>query len=456
MTTVQLHKPRHGHATSADVGLTREALTHAVDHAAHYLPVQGPIGVFIHHNTLHAFQHLPFEEAVAKASEVFGTEPYMTIDAYERDFRRGRILEEDITAMLATEENALVITGGADRRTLRKAMLVPGLRKVKGQRAEWALKEGGWLKSFRTDLPPEARTALAQDTPQALWEACISRTPKVSHTVHGTSAFTPKKYLRPHAALFAIKHVDLDAIVHPPLINLVSNFVDQGVAHWQLPLRSEGLLRAFRALHGSSLVDPAGLGGLKKRLKGQVALDAEAIVLEALRELGVEADAAEHFIAAELLALPGWAGMVRKLENEPVLAEHQRVPCTLMDYLAVRLTLLVIALRNAEGDTTGWRTMASAVAHAPLRNELLLFDAAQLIGLSSKALNALDPDTFERLVTEITAFNELERRRIWHLAYERRHERLNLLPLAKHHTLPPVAPVRDRYRADVFFCIDER
>ena len=94
--------------------------------------MQGPIGVFIHHNTLHAFQHLPFEEAVAKASEVFGTEPYMPIHAYERDFRRGRILEEDVSAVLATEENTEVLAGQLDRRTLRKAMLIPGLRDARG------------------------------------------------------------------------------------------------------------------------------------------------------------------------------------------------------------------------------------------------------------------------------------------------------------------------------------
>ncbi len=44
---------------------------------AHLLPAQGPIGVFIHHNTLHAFQHLPFETAVCEAAKTFGTEPYM-------------------------------------------------------------------------------------------------------------------------------------------------------------------------------------------------------------------------------------------------------------------------------------------------------------------------------------------------------------------------------------------
>jgi hypothetical protein len=51
--------------------LRQARLRQAVDHAAHLLPVQGPIGVFVHHNTLHAFQHLPFEEAVIESARIW-------------------------------------------------------------------------------------------------------------------------------------------------------------------------------------------------------------------------------------------------------------------------------------------------------------------------------------------------------------------------------------------------
>jgi DUF1365 family protein len=64
------------------------------------LPQQGPIGVFIHHNTLHAFEEEPFEEAVVHAARVFGTEPFLTEARYREELTRGRIRFRDLEAVL--------------------------------------------------------------------------------------------------------------------------------------------------------------------------------------------------------------------------------------------------------------------------------------------------------------------------------------------------------------------
>src|SRR5437868_13019601 len=77
-----------------------EQLRHVIDHAAHLLPAQGPITVFIHHNTLHALEDLPFTEAVKRGATVFGCQPYLTRSRYREELRRGRIRFADLEELL--------------------------------------------------------------------------------------------------------------------------------------------------------------------------------------------------------------------------------------------------------------------------------------------------------------------------------------------------------------------
>ncbi|MGK0521833.1 MAG: hypothetical protein ACJAUC_004552, partial [Planctomycetota bacterium] len=53
-----------------------------VEQFASLLPEQAPLHTFVHHNTLHAFEHLPFDTAVVAAGKVFGTQPYQSEPAF--------------------------------------------------------------------------------------------------------------------------------------------------------------------------------------------------------------------------------------------------------------------------------------------------------------------------------------------------------------------------------------
>lgn len=442
-----------GHSHEERQESRQEHLRHVLDHAAHYLPTQGPMGVFVHHNTLHAFQHLPFEQAVVEAAHMFHTEPYMLEEAYQAERARGRIRVEDVDFVLSREEDAEIIPGRLSRRGLRRVLLIPGVRRVNGRNITWQIEEGDWLESFRQDLPPAAANALKDDRPAALWDVCARRMP-------AAPAPAPQRVRRPHEAVMARLGLSLDQVVHPPLIRLTGAYLDQGIAYWPMPLREEGLLRATRKImtQRNSLF-PAHLAGIGDVFRDQQLRDMgpEEVILECLDKLGVPEEEWDTYITAELVALGGWAGMVRMLEMDVTLAPHDRVRCSLMEFLALRLSYTVVALEDLMGNAKAWRQVnAPASTRDPLTPVARLFDAAQLTGLNSKELGALPEEMFVTLCHELEACHEYERRRLLHAAYERRHERQILVPLARHRALPPLKPMSDRLAAQVMFCIDER
>ena len=61
---------------------------------SHYLPTQSPLKDFIHHNTLHAFQDLPFHQALDTAAATFGYRTRLPLSAYRAMYHSGRISKE--------------------------------------------------------------------------------------------------------------------------------------------------------------------------------------------------------------------------------------------------------------------------------------------------------------------------------------------------------------------------
>ena len=404
----------------------RDKLRHAVEHIAHILPAQGPIGVFIHHNTLHAFEHLPFERAVIEASQLFGTEPYMAEAAYRRDLARGRIHLNDINAVLDSEPDAVVFPG-LTRRSLRRAMITPGVREFDGATILWRTEQGDLARDFRQ---PALRT---------LFGACFRRT-----VVQEAEPRPPRP---------------IDEIIHPWLIRLCSVFLDQGTAYWPMPYRERGFYESVRTLLAKrGAIFPRYLRGLDEEFRRQQerSFSATDAVLDYLDAEDFAESEWEEILRAELLALPGWAGLMRKLEESPGLAPHESIPCSLMDFLAVRLTMSHVAAGMGAAEIVPSENALKTQERLRLSRTARIYDAARVVSFSAAEVNFLPEADWASFVNEVKACNGLERRRILHLAYERWHERNILQGLASHRKYRGLACLSDRPRAQVFFCLDER
>lgn len=403
-----------------------EALRRTVERAAHLLPIQGPIGVFVHHNTLHAFERLPFEEAVILAAELFGAEPYMSEAVYRAELTRGRIQPVDIDAVLDREPD-LLIFARLTRSSLRRAMITPGVREFDAATIVWRTEQGDLAKDFRR---PASR---------ALFDACFTRA--VAHEEEPTPP-------RP-----------IDEVIHPWLIRLCSVFLDQGTAYWPMPNRERGFYESVRTLFSPpGGMFPKYLVGLDDEFGKQECLSFSAAdaVLDYLDSQSLEEAEWAEIIQAELLALPGWAGLMHRLEKDPSLAPHKTLPCSLMDFLAVRLTMSRVASRMGAAETVPQESPLRTQEKRRLSRAARIYDAARVLKLSAGEINRLSESAWSAFVNEVKAFNGLERRRILHLAYERWHEREILRGLASHRKYRGLFDRAERAPAQVFFCIDER
>lgn len=66
----------------------------------HFLPAQAPLKDFVHHNTLHAFQHMPFHQALKQAGSQFGYKGYLSLEEYRALYRAGKINGEILQDLL--------------------------------------------------------------------------------------------------------------------------------------------------------------------------------------------------------------------------------------------------------------------------------------------------------------------------------------------------------------------
>jgi hypothetical protein len=448
----------------------RRRLRKVIGWAAHLLPAQGPISTFVHHNTLHAYEYLPFEAAVVEAADVFGCAPFLSEPEYRRALAGGRIRVGDIEAVLAEdlgsrgeEKIASLVT----RQRLQLAFLCHEVRALRGPELEWTLAETQVLARGRAALDAHRPAGGgATESPSSLWQACGV----AARAAVEDEPAPDRPPVRHRDSLLEITGADSDRLVHPLLIRWCAAFLDQGIAYWPMPDRELGLYRAFRKLYASATQGPPPwMRDVAHELREQERSGSAAIdvVLDSLDRLGVAEDEWEAFLAATLLALRGWAGMIHQIEKRPDRVPVHAPPADLIDFLAVRLLLDRYAVAHLARDHGIWpgdlrhlRAALSAARTAPERRSArerawLLFEMAQIHGWSAARVAALAGAEVTALLREHDRFDGRERRRLLHLAFERRHRTAVLDALSafgRTSVTEPAAPIRFQ----TVHCIDER
>lgn len=469
-------------------------LKNSISHAAHYLPSQGPITVFVHHNTLHSFEYLPFEEGVVEGGKVYRAHAFLPEERYREKLSRGRIRGEDLQAALHADlgdEGDQPIGQLGSRVGLRLTMLETPIHFGTSAELRWFISGSDALSRFLPHVGSSVKSRTLSETKRWVLrdlrevsggedassiEAMLDELESFDlnsveswdesrweqFTLHLLWRIVRRKVSelsvggRLEKAVDSIMHRDVllersgedsNELVHDWLIRFWSVFLDQGFSDWEIPDRDAGAYQGFLSMACHSFVSSTrftrALSREARRLK-ESKMSALQSINESLRLLGVDRSEEEAFILQSLLALRGWAGMVWQMETNAPWEPFPAPEGSLVDFLAIRLVLERISLTQ-----TARRWMGHEVPLDQLRSDLAsevvasksgaidqcaftIFEIAQSKGWGPEKILMTSPGEFASLLQEVADFPSISRRRVYHLAFERKYRNDTLDAVINH------------------------
>ncbi len=484
----------------------RERLTHWLEHLAHVLPAQAPIRDFVHHNTLHGFQHLPFAEALTAAGALTGATTWWPEDKFRACLASGRITRDDLAAALddhGVSDLDAPLVGVLTRRDVLLASLLAGIEVPASSRLAWQQQEGMAAENFDFGqfLPPTvAFAARGGDKP---WrEAALVRWNELCGRVGKTWTW--------RALLEYLSGEDVLERVRSILQRHLAAHLDLGVAAWRNPARERGFFAAWRLSAGFDMAwEMDELPNVRDEVLHlpDSPLD---VLAEELPRLLPDDSLWGAYLERLSLELPGWSGMMLWRQDHP--GRGDGTPVAMLDYLAVRVLLerlltddllrrlgggpltladlpahfaarpeeflvrdalhqpglpedlqgraahLVELARHGHVENEAWRQLAEALvpALAAARSDgaaWLLSGLCRQLGLSAEDVARLSTDQIAALHAEATSLTPQQRGQIWLLAYERRYREQLFAALSANHSRQSAPAVPS---AQVVMCMDDR
>ncbi|HMO13883.1 MAG TPA: DUF2309 domain-containing protein [Pirellulaceae bacterium] len=384
-------------------------IIHAVEKAAHLLPAQGPITTFVHHNTLHAFESLPFFEAIRHAEILFECKCLLPEKTYRAAVEHGRISNQDLEASLIEDlgDQADRFVGLLGTRYhLRLALLQHELNTLLPNELDWIMAETEALDRLRIDIDSARRNLFIEGTRRWMLRNRLDVFKSADSVVEPRVTLTAKKlidrvlldfqgapiedwndarwetftlrllweicsyrisqfpdktkrnlFVRHRDVLLSTAQIDSDERVNEVLIPFCLAWLDQGLAATQIPHREQGFYQCFLTLYKIPSPTFGGRSSALQRIVQDASvrnLSATASICESLLDLGIGATEVEDFISASLLALRGFAGMIHQLETRGDRVPFPAQTGSLLEFLAVRLMIDRVILGEISRQALGF------------------------------------------------------------------------------------------------------
>lgn len=402
--------------------LAKTEILSALESAKRYLPKQGGLVGFVHHNTLHDFEEMPFHEAARHVGKVMGSKAYASLEFFKTALSSGRIQKKDMFAASSLELNA-DITKLAQTYRLQATALLSDLifledRNDNATSVRWKIRNGF--------LGPDSNEAWT--TAKAL---CLEA--KLAGVQVERSEFA-----------FQLTHAnDLSYLYFCQLFDL-------GFSHWSICFDKTilstflgGIIKPNAAI--PKIIRPMNFDAA---FMEQVNEDTQAIeaIMICLDFLEISEDELADFFLWALKDIGGFSGLALAHDLKNNSGKE------FLDLVAIRLLILIGC--GARAINLGQANRIIDVNHGPCLKTSTVFQAIQVLE-SSKKLQKVDEAV---LIGALTKLESADRFEILQEAYEKKYYRdvCSVLQQKEITNKPAKENNIDTSFYSAIFCIDER
>jgi len=474
----------------------RECLRQEVVEACKPVAQSWPMKTFAYRNPLRGLEHLPFDKAIREAKHLLGGNGYLSNEEYRHLYREGHITDDAVKRALQRVgpgiDTQTVTVGNrqiSSSDVLRGHFLF-GFDALDPALLTWQLSAGGSTTRFRHALPADSRKQQDGDTSYLtkLWNSTLSAL-SLADLSHDSHEQAPEEIAIPEVDLPSGRTVSdwLEVLAGTSLVDQINDqmikwtaaFVDEGLAGWEMPGRHDGFYRAWRELAQRDYSGRfLGIKQFARKIRDLPASPEEAIALN-LKRLGIPKPRWTDYLSRLLAQLPGWAGFIRWLDENPDYPAQKKHPIDPVQYLAVRLFYEVELVQTLccrqwgidgtlsaltsfwENHRAEYQRLVGRRSHpvdgytqAVCNNAWRIFHLAQFLELTPRDVEQFPASDIQILLGWLDDFPEDTHGPLWLGALESSYRDELIRRLSDHRGKPSSSEARPQ--AQIVLCIDAR